>query len=88
MSQNAAGAHGAFLFDGFRFDRDGGELFRVDQAGTDAPVTIGSRARALLGLLVERQGKQWVAYIIDDRGSGGAPVRLFTGYSVNGSFAE
>jgi DNA-binding winged helix-turn-helix (wHTH) protein len=46
-----------FLFEGFRFDRGGGELFRLDQAGTGAPVTIGSRTLALLGLLVGRQGK-------------------------------
>src|SRR5271169_760326 len=46
-----------FLFEGFRLDRSRGGLFRVDQDGIASPVSIGSRAVALLGLLVERQGE-------------------------------
>jgi TolB-like protein/DNA-binding winged helix-turn-helix (wHTH) protein/Flp pilus assembly protein TadD len=46
-----------FLFEGFRFDRGSGDLFRLDKAGVAAPVPIGSRALRLLGLLVERPGE-------------------------------
>jgi TolB-like protein len=45
------------LLDGFRFDRRQGVLFRLDHAGMAEPVALGSRAIALLGLLVERQGE-------------------------------
>jgi TolB-like protein/DNA-binding winged helix-turn-helix (wHTH) protein len=51
------GSADVFLFEGFRFDRSGNDLFRLDQAGLATPVSIGSRALALLGLLVERQGE-------------------------------
>src|SRR5207249_10232367 len=44
-------------FEGFRFDRRAGCLFRLDQEGAAAPVLIGSRALGLLGLLVERKGE-------------------------------
>ena len=45
------------LFEGFRLDRSGGGLFRLDQADTAAPVALGARALDLLGLLAERQGE-------------------------------
>jgi TolB-like protein/Tfp pilus assembly protein PilF len=45
------------LLEGFRLDRRGGCLFRVDQGGVAAPVALGSRAIALLSLLVERRGE-------------------------------
>ena len=45
-----------FLFADFRLDRAGGGLFRRDDRGAFAPVTIGSRALDLLALLVERRG--------------------------------
>jgi pentatricopeptide repeat protein len=43
-----------FLFEGFRLDRRG--LFRRDQSGVFVPITIGSRALQVLGVLVERPG--------------------------------
>jgi DNA-binding winged helix-turn-helix (wHTH) protein len=46
----------SILFEGFRLDRRGGCLFRLDQAGAATPVVLGSRALNLLGLLVERKG--------------------------------
>jgi len=45
------------LFESFRFDIGGGDLFRLDQAGIAVPVVIGTRALDLLRLLVERRGK-------------------------------
>ncbi len=45
-----------FLFAEFRLDRAGGGLFRCDDRGAFAPVTIGSRALDLLGVLIERRG--------------------------------
>ena len=51
------GSADVLLFEGFRFDLSGGELFRLDPAGIAVPVMIGSRALGLLRLLVERQGK-------------------------------
>jgi TolB-like protein len=45
-----------FLFDGFLLDRRGGGLFREDGRGVFAPITIGSRALDVLGVLVERPG--------------------------------
>lgn len=49
------GAADVLLFEDFRLDRGG--LFRLDQAGIATPVTLGSRALDLLGLLVERHGQ-------------------------------
>jgi TolB-like protein/DNA-binding winged helix-turn-helix (wHTH) protein len=46
-----------FFFDGFRFDRQAGGLFRLDQAGIATPIALGSRALDLLGLLVRRTGE-------------------------------
>jgi DNA-binding winged helix-turn-helix (wHTH) protein len=43
-----------FVFEGFRLDRRG--LFRRDQSGVFVPLTIGSRALEILGVLVERSG--------------------------------
>jgi TolB-like protein/DNA-binding winged helix-turn-helix (wHTH) protein/Tfp pilus assembly protein PilF len=51
------GSADVLLFEGFRFDRGSGDLFRLDKAGTAAPVAIGSRALGLLRLLVERPGE-------------------------------
>jgi len=48
---------GDVLLDGFRLDRRGGCLFRVDQGGVSSPVALGSRAINLLSLLVERRGE-------------------------------
>jgi TolB-like protein len=45
-----------YLFADFRFDRVGGGLFRRDDYGAFAPVTIGSRALDLLTVLIERRG--------------------------------
>jgi TolB-like protein/DNA-binding winged helix-turn-helix (wHTH) protein/Tfp pilus assembly protein PilF len=44
-----------FLFEAFRFDRRAGALFRRDEGGALVPVTIGSRALAVLDTLVARQ---------------------------------
>ena len=49
------GSTDIFLIQGFRFDRAGGRLFRTSGPGAAEPVALGSRALALLGLLVERQ---------------------------------
>ncbi len=43
-------------FEGFRLDRRGGVLFRRDERGVFAPMTIGSRALDILAVLVERPG--------------------------------
>jgi TolB-like protein/DNA-binding winged helix-turn-helix (wHTH) protein len=45
-----------FIFEGFRFDRHGGGLFRRDECGDLVPVAIGSRALDILGVVVERPG--------------------------------
>jgi TolB-like protein len=52
-----SGSAGSVLLDGFRLDHRGGCLFRVDQGGVAIPVALGSRAVALLSLLVERRGE-------------------------------
>ena len=46
-----------FLFEGFRVDRRGGGLFRLDGAGVAEPIPLGSRALDLLALLVARHGQ-------------------------------
>jgi TolB-like protein len=51
------GAANTFIFEGFRLDRRGGALFRLDQGAGATPVALGSRALNLLGLLVERNGE-------------------------------
>ena len=45
------------LFGGFRLDRRSGVLFRKDERDLFAPLAMGSRALAILGLLVERAGE-------------------------------
>ena len=51
------GAADSILFERFRLDRRSGCLFRLDPEGVGTPVALGSRAFALLGLLVERRGE-------------------------------
>jgi TolB-like protein len=51
------GSADVFLFEGFRLDRDGGALFRLDHGGRAEPVKLGARALGLLRLLVERHGE-------------------------------
>jgi DNA-binding winged helix-turn-helix (wHTH) protein len=46
----------SFLFADFRIDRAGGRLFRRDDRGAFAPVTVGSRALDLLAVLIDRRG--------------------------------
>ena len=46
-----------FVFDGFRFDRTEGRLLRETGSGTTEPLTLGSRARDLLALLLDRRGE-------------------------------
>ena len=55
MDGPAAGE--TFLFEGFRLDRADGRLFRENGSHDGEPLALGSRAAALLSLLVERQGK-------------------------------
>jgi TolB-like protein/DNA-binding winged helix-turn-helix (wHTH) protein/Tfp pilus assembly protein PilF len=45
-----------FAFGQFRLDRSSGGLFRCDGDGDPVPVTIGSRALEVLGVLIERHG--------------------------------
>src|SRR5689334_19959167 len=52
-----SGSADSVLLEGFRLDRRGGCLFRVDQGGVATPVPLGLRATKLLSLLVERQGE-------------------------------
>ena len=52
-----SGSADRVLLEGFRLDRRGGCLFRVDQGGVASPVALGSRAIKLLALLVERRGE-------------------------------
>ena len=42
------GSADVLLFEGFRFDLSGGDLFRLDEAGIATPVAIGTRALDLL----------------------------------------
>jgi DNA-binding winged helix-turn-helix (wHTH) protein len=51
------GAGELLLFEGFRFDRCAGGLFRLDQTGIATPVALGSGALDLLALLVRRKGE-------------------------------
>ena len=45
------------LFGRFRLDRRNGVLFRRDERGIFAPLAMGSRALAILGVMVERPGE-------------------------------
>jgi TolB-like protein/DNA-binding winged helix-turn-helix (wHTH) protein len=51
------GSAGILLFEGFRFDRGGGGLFRLDRDGVAELIPLGSRALDLLALLAARQGQ-------------------------------
>jgi adenylate cyclase len=44
-------------FEGFRFDRAGGCLTRLDGPGVAEPIALGSRALGVLALLAEQQGQ-------------------------------
>ena len=44
----------AFLFERFRLDRSG--LSRRDQSGIFVPISVGSRALEILGVLVQQSG--------------------------------
>jgi TolB-like protein/DNA-binding winged helix-turn-helix (wHTH) protein len=55
MDGPASGA--IFQFEGFRFDWSAGSLRRENAPGEAEPVRLGSRASAVLALLVERQGE-------------------------------
>src|SRR5215475_4468702 len=57
MNDEESVASGVVVFDSFRFDRDRGGLARLDARGGTVPLTIGSRASAVLDLLVEQRGK-------------------------------
>ncbi|HVH73949.1 MAG TPA: winged helix-turn-helix domain-containing tetratricopeptide repeat protein [Stellaceae bacterium] len=56
MNREERVSSGVFAFENFRFDHSRGELLRLDRSGNAEPVAIGSRARDLLGLLVEERG--------------------------------
>jgi DNA-binding winged helix-turn-helix (wHTH) protein len=45
------------LFEGFRFDRRGGGLFRQDASGGFVPVAIGQRALDVLAFLIAHRGE-------------------------------
>ena len=45
-----------FLFEQFRFDRRGGSLSRYTEDGGLMAISLGSRALAILGVMVERAG--------------------------------
>ena len=73
---DALAAGDVFLFDDFRLDRRGGGLFRRDERGVYAPMTLGSRALDVLRVLVERPGDLvsrdqiiaavWPATVVED----------------------
>ena len=46
-----------FRFEGFRFDRAEACLCQENGSGVGQALSLGSRATALLALLLERQGK-------------------------------
>jgi adenylate cyclase len=52
-----SGSAQTFLFEDFRLDRARGCLFRTNGRDVAEPVALGSRALAVLSLLVERQGQ-------------------------------
>jgi TolB-like protein len=55
--QHAPSSMDIFLFGEFRLDRRSGVLFRKDQRGVFVPLTMGSRALEILGVLVHRHGE-------------------------------
>jgi TolB-like protein len=52
-----SGSADSVLLKGFRLDRRGGCLYRLDQGGAGTPVTLGRRAIKLLAELVEHPGE-------------------------------
>ena len=56
VSMDALSSSDVFLFGPFRFDRRGGVLLRCNDEGRYLPVGIGSRAFAVLGILIARPG--------------------------------
>ena len=56
VSMDALSSSDVCLFGPFRFDRRGGVLLRCDDDGRYLPVSIGSRAFAVLGALIARPG--------------------------------
>jgi len=52
-----SGSGDMVLLEGFRLDRRDGCLYRVDEGGVAKPVALGSRASALIALLIERPGE-------------------------------
>jgi adenylate cyclase len=53
---DALGSSDVFLFDEFYFDRRVGDLFRRTEDGSLLPISIGSRALTVLGVLINRPG--------------------------------
>jgi TolB-like protein/DNA-binding winged helix-turn-helix (wHTH) protein/Flp pilus assembly protein TadD len=53
----AVASSGSVVFQGFRFDRRGGGLFRRGENGAEISVGLGSRALDILALLLERRGE-------------------------------
>jgi DNA-binding winged helix-turn-helix (wHTH) protein len=51
------GSADILMFEGFRLDRTGGVLYRLDRGTSGVPVVLGARTVALLGLLAGRQGE-------------------------------
>src|SRR5271168_4206173 len=56
VAMDALSSSDVYLFGPFRFDRRGGVLFRCNDEHQDLPISIGSRALAVLGALVDRPG--------------------------------
>jgi DNA-binding winged helix-turn-helix (wHTH) protein len=52
-----SGSADSVLLEGFRLDRRGGCLYRLDQGGGANPVALGPRAIKLLSELVEHRGE-------------------------------
>jgi TolB-like protein len=52
-----SGSADSVLLEGFRLDRRGGCLYRLDQGGAATPVALGPRAIKLLSELVEHRGE-------------------------------
>src|SRR5208282_6184749 len=57
IGMRAASSTEIFLFGSFRLDRRSGVLFRRDERDTYVPLTMGSRALDILGVLIERPGE-------------------------------
>src|SRR6516165_3849175 len=78
---DAPGPSDGFLFDAFWFDRRAGALFRRDEGGALDPVAIGSRALAVLSILMARQGGQVSALrrVLDQRRAGTSCIQTIPG---------